>query len=148
MSIVSRLELLIEEIPSKMDAISDEEFSKKLTKDKWSKKEILGHLCDSATNNHTRFVKIMLSEELVSCEGYLQNQWVSIHDYQNNYSKSELVDLWKQLNLQIFYSLKGASENDFNKQCILPDQSIATLEWLFTDYVEHLLHHMKQIEDK
>ncbi|TCZ80967.1 DinB family protein [Paenibacillus albiflavus] len=148
MDIVTRLELLIKEIPSMMDTISDEDFNKKHAKDKWSKKEILGHLCDSATNNHMRFVKIMLSEGLISCEAYLQNQWVSIHDYQNNYSKSELTALWKQLNLQIYYTLKGASENDFNKQCILPNQSIVTLEWLFTDYIEHMVHHMKQIEGK
>ncbi|MNI84208.1 hypothetical protein D3C73_1410930 [compost metagenome] len=80
-------------------------------------------------------------------DGYKQDEWVRIHDYQNNYSKSDLLTLWIQLNKQILNVIRNASELDFNKQCILSDKSRVTLGWLFADYLSHMLHHIKQIEN-
>jgi hypothetical protein len=139
-------EKLLNEIPQIINNIEDNEFNNKDSIIKWSKQEILGHLCDSAINNHSRFVKIILNDTPIIIDGYKQDDWVRIHDYQNNYSKSELLSFWIQLNKQILNIIRNASELDFNKQCILNDQSKVTLEWLFDDYINHLLHHIKQIE--
>ncbi|SDG39349.1 DinB superfamily protein [Fontibacillus panacisegetis] len=141
-----KFEKLLDEIPKLINGIDDNEFITKVSSNKWSKQEILGHLCDSAVNNHSRFVRIILTEEPISIDGYKQDEWVRIHDYQNNYSKSDLLTLWIQLNKQILNVIRNASELDFNKQCILSDKSRVTLCWLFDDYLSHMLHHIKQIK--
>lgn len=145
MSSKMKLEELLKEVPKIINGIEDDNFFNKASSNKWSKQEILGHLCDSAVNNHARFIKISLTEEPIHIEGYLQNDWVRIHDYQHSYSKSDLLALWIQLNKQILNLIKG-SELDFNKQCILSDKTVVTLSWLVDDYIEHMLHHIKQIE--
>lgn len=141
-----RFEELLNVVPKIINGIEDNEFFNKVSSNKWSKQEILGHLCDSAVNNHSRFVRIILTDEPISIEGYKQDEWVRIHDYQNNYSKSDLLALWIQLNKQILNIMRNASELDFNKQCILSDKSMVTLSWLVDDYINHMLHHIKQIE--
>ncbi|MCM3038786.1 DinB family protein [Paenibacillus motobuensis] len=146
MSSKMKFEELLNKVPKIINGIEDNEFFNKISSNKWSKQEILGHLCDSAVNNHSRFVRIILTDEPISIEGYKQNEWVRIHDYQNNYSKSDLLTLWIQLNKQILNIMRNASELDFNKQCILSDKSMVTLSWLVDDYINHMLHHIKQIE--
>lgn len=146
MSSKMKFEELLNVVPKIINSIEDNEFFNKDSSNKWSKQEILGHLCDSAVNNHSRFVRIILTDEPISIEGYKQDEWVRIHDYQNNYSKSDLLALWTQLNKQILNIMRNASELDFKKQCILSDKSMVTLSWLVDDYINHMLHHIKQIE--
>lgn len=146
MSSITKFEKLLNEIPKIINDIEDNEFLNKASSTKWSKQEILGHLCDSAVNNHYRFVRIILTEEPISIDGYKQDEWVRVHDYQNNYNKSDLLALWIQLNKQILNIIRNAGEQDLNKQCILSDKNRVTLSWLFDDYLNHMLHHIKQIE--
>jgi len=146
MSSITKFEKLLNEIPKIINDIEDNEFLNKASSTKWSKQEILGHLCDSAINNHYRFVRIILTEEPISIDGYKQDEWVRVHDYQNNYNKSDLLALWIQLNKQILNIIRNAGEQDLNKQCILSDKNRVTLSWLFDDYLNHMLHHIKQIE--
>lgn len=146
MSSITKFEKLLNEIPKIINDIEDNEFLNKASSTKWSKQEILGHLCDSAVNNHYRFVRIILTEEPISIDGYKQDEWVRVHDYQNNYNKSDLLALSIQLNKQILNIIRNAGEQDLNKQCILNDKNRVTLSWLFDDYLNHMLHHIKQIE--
>ncbi|RRJ61729.1 DinB family protein [Paenibacillus oralis] len=145
MSSIKKFEKLLEDLPKIINNMEENEFRKKVSINKWSKQEILGHLCDSAANNHSRFVRIILSDELVRIDGYKQDEWVEIHDYQNNYNKSDLLALWVQLNKHILNVIKKAEPSDFNKHCVLSDKSRVTLGWLFDDYVNHLEHHIRQI---
>ncbi|MGZ7440811.1 DinB family protein [Paenibacillus sp. TH7-28] len=145
MSSIKKFEKLLNDLPKIINNMEENEFRKKISINKWSKQEILGHLCDSAANNHSRFVRIILSDELVSIDGYKQDEWVEIHDYQNSYNKSDLLALWVQLNKHILNVIKKAESSDFNKQCALSDKSTVTLGWLFDDYVNHLEHHIRQI---
>lgn len=148
MSIIKTLENLINKIPSELNIITEEDFNIKVNPDKWSKKEILGHICDSATNNHYRFTKIMIDDEPIKIESYNQNLWVSLHGNQTNYSYTELVTLWTYLNKQIINVLKNASDEQFKKQTILEDNRTVTLEWLAEDYINHTLHHINQIIER
>lgn len=148
MSPIAEFEKLLDEVPKLINIIADHEFIHKASASKWSKQEILGHLCDSAVNNHSRFVRILLTDEPIRIDGYKQDEWIRIHDYQNNYSKSDLLALWVQLNKQILNVLRNASEPDFNKPCILSDKRRVTLRWLFDDYLSHMRHHIKQLEEQ
>ncbi|ANA78536.1 hypothetical protein PVOR_23904 [Paenibacillus vortex V453] len=146
MESILKLDELIADMTEIVTATSEMEFNLKLSPDKWSKKEILGHLCDSAVHNHVRFVKILLSEYPIAIQGYAQNDWVQVHDYQNQYDPSEVLSLWQHLNRMILRVMRAAETSDFQKKCVLPDKTEVTLEWLFNDYVDHLIHHLEQIE--
>ncbi len=148
MRVVQKLEQLILTIPSYLEEIAEEEALQKANQESWSKQEILGHLCDSATNNHMRFVKIMLASDPIGIEKYQQNQWVALHGYSTNYTYRELIMLWTFLNRQLLYVLKNGSAEDLTKPVILDDEITVTLGWLIEDYVNHLEHHMKQIVEK
>jgi len=146
MSAIGRLEAYLEEIPKTVNGIDEAAFLRKPSPNKWSKQEILGHLCDSAANNHIRFARSILSNEPITVEGYRQDDWVRLHDYQSNYSPSEMLALWTSLNKQILHVMRRASESDLDKQCLLSDGSSVSLRWLFDDYLDHMLHHLKQIQ--
>lgn len=145
MSSCQRLNRLIANLQSELDLIKDEEFHSKQSPDKWSWQEIVGHLCDSAANNHIRFVKIMLSDNPVKLEGYDQDRWVEMHDYQNNYGKPDIIQVWVSLNRQISNVFMRLTEEDYAKKCILNSGEEVSMEWLVTDYFDHMLHHFKQI---
>jgi hypothetical protein len=122
--------------------------------DKWSKKEILGHLIDSASNNHQRFVRAQFTDDLVF-PGYDQVEWVRVQDYQNINWQS-LVELWKDFNFLIIHILSRISEQDLKKTRVnhnldqiawkeIPVNQPATLEYFVKDYYGHLRHHLNQI---
>ena len=57
-----------------LSAISEDAAAQKPNPSKWSKKEILGHLIDSAANNHQRFIRLQLARE-IGLPGYEQDNW-------------------------------------------------------------------------
>src|SRR6478609_7364599 len=93
--IVDRLLLVCLQASSAMNKFSEDDFSFKPAPEKWSKKEILGHLIDSATNNHQRFIRIQFEDNPVI--GYDQNKWVEYSRYQQM-STTELIRFWQTYN--------------------------------------------------
>ncbi|WP_052646789.1 hypothetical protein [Paenibacillus terrae] len=83
---VEELARLIEDHEKEFSSISEHEFNAKPFPEKWSKKEILGHLCDSASNNHRKFIMIKHSTSPVKIESYAQNDWVAANQYQEAFS--------------------------------------------------------------
>ncbi len=110
---------------------------------KWSKKEILGHLIDSARINLNPFTDILLSDEKYIVKSYLQDQLVLVNDYQNT-PEYDLISLWQLLNHQIINVLKRAKLSDWQKIIVVGNEE-KTLSWLAHDYVEHMEHHIRQI---
>ncbi len=143
----NKLEQILRELPELVQGITEQDFLYKRTMDKWSKQEILGHLCDSASINHLRFVKVILNDTIIELEGYEQIKWVTAHDYQNSYTREELLTVWKNLNLLILKTMQNVSQTDQEKHCITSDGREITLYILFEDYLKHVAHHMKQIEN-
>jgi DinB superfamily len=115
---------------------------------KWSKKQELGHLIDSALNNHQRFVRAQIPAHLESgvlrMAGYNQNEWVSVGEYQTRVW-GELVRLWKSLNQQILHVMKNASPEFLQTPCSIGGGEPAPLELVMIDYVGHLKHHIAHI---
>lgn len=124
--------------------ITASEWSAKSKPEKWSKKEILGHLIDSALNNHRRFVvtQYAQNENIV----YYQDEWVASQHYQDT-DTEELIELWVLLNRQIARVLENMPESVWENQCNTGknEAELHTLEWLAADYVSHLEHHTSQI---
>lgn len=144
---MEQLELLLEEISMTVNSIEEAQFQKKPSPEKWSKLEILGHLCDSAVNNHVRFMRILTSDEPVTFEGYVQDEWVRRHGYQEHYGREELLLVWNQLNGLIRNTLHSAAESDWEKRCFFTDGTTMTLEEFYEDYIRHARHHLAQISD-
>jgi hypothetical protein len=116
--------------------------SNKPSPSKWSKKEIMGHLIDSAQNNIRRFIVAQYEDSPYI--RYDQDQWVAISNYQQ-YSYQDLIDLWQLLNKHIVMILKNMTPEMAQRNCRTEDAH--TVEFLATDYIRHLKHHLHQVLD-
>jgi hypothetical protein len=120
----------------------------------WSAKEIVGHLIDSAANNHRRFVLAQLKDDL-QFEGYAQEDWVRAQRYADA-PWAGLVELWRAYNLHLAHVMASVPEEVLHRprashsldriafRAVGASQP-ATLEYLMRDYVDHLKHHLAQI---
>ncbi|PGL67276.1 DinB family protein [Bacillus sp. AFS055030] len=142
-NLINEFSSLIQSVPKIIRALSNTDFKPSLTK--WSKKEILGHLCDSATMNHKRFIDRLSSNDELVLELYKQNSWVELNDYQNSYTIEEILSLWTALNSRFINVLSNMSEDQWKLQYISQNEEAVTLSWLFTDYIDHMKHHLNQI---
>ncbi|MGA7160272.1 MAG: DinB family protein [Bacteroidota bacterium] len=140
---IDEFKLLIEQASISLTRISESESKSKSAPDKWSKKEILGHLIDSAANNHQRFVRAQLSANL-KLPGYEQQAWVGAQQYQNE-SWANLFQFWKSYNLHLLHIISLIPERVLGNYCSIGSDEPVTLEFLIQDYVAHLRHHLEQI---
>ena len=144
--VVERLQKHIDYIPSEFLKYPEGELRRKPAPDKWSKKELLGHLIDSAANNHHRFIKIQFMPQPYFVEGYAQNDWVRIQNY-NEKDTQSLVNLWKTYNEHILFIIQNTPEENLKIKINAQDpfEKADTLFLLMKDYVDHMDHHFKQI---
>jgi hypothetical protein len=140
--IAAELEAFIEKHLANLHAIPGDRFSLKSLPGKWSKKEIIGHLADSAESNIRRFV--IAQYEDTPAIVYNQDKWVSIANYQN-WDKTHLINLWYLLNKKVCEILKNTSIETAQRTCIT--QGLHAIEWLAIDYIKHLRHHIHQVLD-
>lgn len=121
---------------------------------KWSPREIVGHLIDSASNNHQRFVRAQFTDELVFA-GYEQEGWVRVQNYQGE-QWADLVQLWKLYNQHILHLIARIPEETRMKlrhkhnlhqlaSESLSENEPVTLDWFIRDYLDHMKKHLKQI---
>ncbi|MFC4162137.1 DinB family protein [Epilithonimonas zeae] len=137
---------MVENQIEKFNSISENQWNEKLSDEKWSKKEILGHLCDSALTNMRRFVVTQYkeNENIV----YDQNFWVKAQNYQNT-TILDIVYLWKYLNLQIVNVVENIPDELLDNVCDttkLEKQSF-TLRFIIDEYISHMNHHLKVINN-
>ncbi|MFC2084302.1 DinB family protein [Bacteroidota bacterium] len=141
-------------ISKKLKQIHTDEVSQKVSEEKWSYIEVLGHLIDSASNNHNRFILGQLQDNLVFY-GYAQDFWVKSQNYQEA-DWNQLIDLWKLYNLHLVHVFQNIPEtirnkkynvHNFNKIAWrpVPITEPVDLNYLIEDYINHLKHHINQI---
>jgi hypothetical protein len=110
----------------------------------WSPKEELGHLIDSAANNHMRFVRAALDGSYRG-PGYAQNDWVRIHGYRQMPWES-LVSTWYSYNSLLAGLIANIPENKLDADCFIGSaEQPDTLEFVIGDYVLHLQHHIDHL---
>jgi hypothetical protein len=147
---IERASVSLLEIPAERSAVPSSE-------GKWSPKEIVGHLIDSAANNHQRFVRAQFTDELVFA-GYEQEEWVQVQNYQGE-SWQQLVQLWKLYNQHILHLMsvmpdeprtKLRSKHNLHRIAsdLISENEPVTLDFFMRDYVEHLKKHLGQILDQ
>src|SRR5712671_405250 len=151
---VAELRGAIEEFTSLLERMSDEETRKRPRPGKWCPREIIGHLIDSASNNHQRFVRAQFQDDLVF-SGYEQDAWVSAQRYRDA-PWDELIALWRNFNLHIARIMEAVPKDErirprarHNLDVLawrtISREEPATLDYFMSDYVAHLKHHLAQI---
>jgi hypothetical protein len=140
--ISEKLLTIVDESSTRFKALTEDEWNKRIAPDKWSKKEILGHLIDSAANNHQIFVRVQFEDDQIIT--YNQNKWMESQSYQNADIKN-LIKLWRNYNKHLAYIIKVIPEEHYNRKCDIRIDQPVTLQWLVNDYALHLEHHVKQI---
>jgi len=139
----TRLNDLVVRSERDFSEISDAEASIPAIEGGWSRKEVLGHLIDSASNNHQRFVRAQLQDEL-RWPGYDQAGCVRVQRFQDA-RWSDLLEFWAAYNRFLARVLAAVPEEKRATPCWIGDYPRMTLEELAADYVTHLEHHLDQI---
>jgi hypothetical protein len=122
----------------------DESLSKeRLLAGGWSRKQLIGHLIDSASNNHQRFVRASLQDSL-TLPGYDQEGNVRVEAFQQA-AWPLLLSLWSSYNRFLAHVIAHLPESQLQTACRIGDDDPVTLEFLATDYVAHLKHHLQQM---
>lgn len=143
-SLINRINTLIDEMEIIFSNSADDKLAMKPAPGKWSAKEILGHLADSASNNLRRFNEATFREKPYKVVSYDQDALVAANNYQQ-VPPINIFNLWKSLNTQIIHVISIQNEKTLNYKIVTPDSKEQTLFWLIEDYVIHLLHHVDQI---
>jgi ribosomal protein S18 acetylase RimI-like enzyme len=143
MALSRDLRKTVEQAAEKLLLFSDEEAELKPAPDKWSYKEIIGHLVDSAVNNYARFVRCQESD-YTELPGYDPDFWVDSRRYQQENWKT-LIHLWRVMNGHIAGILPLIPESALAHICVIGPNAPVTLKFVAEDYLVHLQHHLDEI---
>ncbi len=135
-----KLHLCIEHALKQFQFVTEDQWNAKPNENKWSKKEVLGHLIDSCITNTRRFIVTQYEQNHTIV--YSQNEWVNYQNYQSADYK-ELIELWRLMNRQLAKTIDHIPAHKLQYICVTKDPH--TLEWLIDDYIQHMNHHLKQI---
>jgi len=141
---IKKLENYTKSVPGKFLAIDEVSVNKKPGSGKWSKKEILGHLIDSAINNLQRLIRVQYEPGVRIV--YEQDHWVKIQNYQALDTDS-VAQLWYSMNQQFIHIIKSFPPEKLNLEIDtgIDQRELHIAEFLVTDYLSHMEHHLKQI---
>jgi DinB superfamily len=151
---VSELRIAIKKATPLLKGIGDEASRRPPKPGKWCPREVVGHLVDSASNNHQRFVRALFQDDLVF-PGYDQDAWVSVQTYREE-PWDDLIELWRTFNLHLARLMESVPEEQLSKSRSrhnldvlawkpFPREQPATLDYFMADYVAHLKHHLRQV---
>ena len=142
---LARLLHLCGTIPPLLQQIGEKEMSHIPAPGKWSKKQILGHLIDSAANNHRRLVCGQFEDRPLVA--YDQNLW-NRHSYHQELPAGQLITFWQLFNIQIHALVKNIPAGLLSREVRTGekgDHAVMSLDAVFKDYVVHLEHHLRQL---
>lgn len=142
--VYNELNSVVAEYAQKFSQISEADFSAKPNPAKWSKKEVVGHLIDSAQSNLRRFVVGQYDHQPNIV--YNQDFWVHANGYQQT-KKEDVIALWRLINQQITTVLANMAKENYTREVNTGKGTVElhTIEWLAADYVKHMKHHINQV---
>ncbi len=152
--VIADFRRVVEQSVPRLLALTDADAGRERDGGGWSAKQIVGHLIDSAANNHRRFVLAQFKDDL-QFDGYAGEDWVSAQRY-DRADWPHLVELWRGYNLHLAHVMSHTPAEALTKPRAAHSldriawQTVdaarpATLEYLMRDYVGHLKSHLRQI---
>jgi hypothetical protein len=134
---------VVKSAEARLVQVSEAESNKPVLSGGWSRKQVLGHLIDSASNNHQRFVRAALRGSL-DFPGYDQDGFVRVQAVEKA-SWTLLVSLWTVYNGYLAHVIAHLPQSRLGTLCRIGSDEPVTLKFLGEDYLRHLLHHLRQI---
>jgi len=139
-------EVIITEEPL-LTSLSEDTISSRRNTQNRTIKQLLGHLVDSASNNHQRIVRLQYNENLTFPDYTQDNDlWIAIQDYQHT-KWSDLVQLWKYYNLHIIQIIKSVDEEKLDNHWTDFEGRKVTLKDMIDGYLWHLHLHISEIHE-
>jgi hypothetical protein len=139
----AKLKEITERTKSRLLTLTESQAGAKQYDDKWSLKEILGHLIDSAGNNHQRIVRMQEKPDIGTFR-YTQPHWVAAQHYQKELW-NDLVQTWYYANKHLAHVIEHINPDTLKNTCDTGDPQPTTLQSVVTGYVRHVEHHIDQI---
>jgi hypothetical protein len=139
----SRLKAQVEGAEPQLISLTEADADRPRAPGKWSPKQILGHLTDSAANNHQRFVRAQ-EQDHIKLAGYAQEHWVACQHYQQRPWR-EVIALWSTYNRHLAHVISHIPEAHRNARCEIGESEPVALSYNALDYVGHIQHHLRQI---
>lgn len=140
---IEKLEEIVASVPARLLAFSEDEARTEVAGMRWSRKELIGHLIDSASNNHQRFVRAQ-QQPRMSFPRYVQDHWIAAQGYGER-PWSEIVELWRSYNRHLLHVMRRVPEAAFANVCEVAADEPSTLGHHMADYVVHMEHHLGQV---
>lgn len=137
---IHQLGLLCDTIPAKLRCLSSEDFNEKVGSI-WTKKQVLGHLIDSAVNNHQRFIRTQFEERPQIA--YDQDKWNALNHYEA-IDEQLLIQLWETYNRFLCEVLEKIPSENLMKICIVKGKKYS-LQFIVDDYLAHMEYHLHQL---
>jgi len=134
---------IVEAAEANLRNVTEEESRMPILPGGWSRKQLLGHLIDSASNNHQRFVRAALQDSL-EFPGYDQDSWQSVQAVQD-VPWQTLLALWANYNRYLAHLITHLPTAKLDIPCRIGSNQPVTLRFLAVDYLSHLVHHLEQI---
>ena len=146
--LASDIENTVNEAFQRFRGLASETIKGRSNPGEWSVKEIVGHLVDSASNNHQRFVRLQVANQLVFPDYSQDNDaWVSIQSYQEA-PWDDLLALWRHFNLHLARVVRTVNEACVDHIWVVDEDTSITLGELMLDYLRHLKDHLQQIREQ
>jgi hypothetical protein len=109
----------------------------------WTRKQIVGHLLDSAANNRQRFVRAA-TEGSFAGPNYKQDAWVAAHGYARQ-SWETLLRWWEAEHEILAAVVDQIAEGRMESSCVLDQDAPVMLRFLIEDYFRHQRWHLAQL---
>ena len=141
------IESVVNTACQELENLASEIIEAKPVSNEWSVKEVVGHLIDSASNNHQRFVRLQIADGLIFPD-YSQNNdaWVTTQGYQEA-AWDDLLTLWRYFNFHLAHVIRTVDEACLDHIWVVDEDTSITLGGLMIDYLRHLQDHMQQIKN-
>jgi hypothetical protein len=145
--VANKIEQHVTSAVERWQRLPDKALTFRTSENAWSTKEIIGHLIDSASNNHQRFVRLQLVEQLIFPDYGQDNiHWVRVQNYQQH-PWQELLGLWRYFNLQLARIMRSVDPTCLAHVWQFDAQTSISLFELMTDYLRHFEVHLNQISE-